>query len=245
MTEPVRPHILLVDDDATLTEMLRDYLAGEGFLVDALDDGEAGVAAALSGRYDAVILDVMMPRLSGIEVLRRVRAGSSVPVIMLTAKGDDVDRVVGLELGADDYVPKPYYPRELVARLRAVLRRRPNPNEPAPERTGMASAMLLECGALRVDLPARRALYEGREIELTASEFNLLATLLQSGDSVASKDDLSLKALGKSRASYDRSVDVHVSNLRHKLAASGVDGIEIETVRGIGYRVRAISQAPR
>src|SRR6187551_2430222 len=121
MTEAVRPHILLVDDDATLTEMLRDYLAGEGFLVEALDDGEAGVEAALSGRFDAVILDVMMPRLSGIEVLRRVRAGSNVPVIMLTAKGDDVDRVVGLELGADDYVPKPYYPRELVARLRAVL----------------------------------------------------------------------------------------------------------------------------
>jgi two-component system OmpR family response regulator len=150
---------------------------------------------------------------------------------MLTAKGDDIDRVVGLELGADDYVAKPYFPRELVARLRAVLRRRPaaGPAQPATD---------YSLGSLQVEVPTRRVTARAQPVELTASEFNLLIVLLQAGERVVTKDELSLKVLGRNRASYDRSVDVHVSNLRQKLAAAAPE-IEIETVRGIGYRIGA------
>ena len=221
--------MLVVDDDTYLTLMLSDYLKVEGFQVAAVHDAEAGVSQALSGDYDVVILDVMMPRLSGTEALRRIRADSAIPIIMLTAKGDDIDRVIGLELGADDYVPKPYFPRELVARLRAVLRRR-------PAASATQAAASYDLGSLYVDVPTRRVLAGSQPVELTASEFNLLAVLLQAGERVTTKDELSLKVLGRSRASYDRSVDVHVSNLRQKLAGVAPD-IEIETVRGIGYRI--------
>jgi two-component system OmpR family response regulator len=230
MTDAQEPRVLVVDDDTDLTVMLSDYLKAEGFQVTAVHDGETGVARALSGDYDAVILDVMMPRLSGTEALRRIRTDSPIPVIMLTAKGDDIDRVVGLELGADDYVPKPYFPRELVARLRAVLRRRPAASPP-PQ-----AAQSLDLGSLRVDIATRRALARQVPVELTASEFNLLVVLLQASDRVVTKDELSLKVLGRARASYDRSVDVHVSNLRQKLGVAAPD-IEIETVRGVGYRI--------
>jgi len=141
----------------------------------------------------------MMPRLSGTEALRRIRADSAIPIIMLTAKGDDIDRVIGLELGADDYVPKPYFPRELVARLRAVLRRRPAAD-------AVQAAASYGLGSLHVDVPTRRVLAGSQPVELTASEFNLLAVLLQAGERVTTKDELSLKVLGRSRASYDRSV---------------------------------------
>lgn len=221
--------MLVVDDDTDLTLMLSDYLKAEGFQVTAVHDGESGVSRALSGDHDVVILDVMMPRLSGSEALRRIRLGSAIPIIMLTAKGDDIDRVVGLELGADDYVAKPYFPRELVARLRAVLRRRPDAR-PLPVAT------ILSLGSLQVEVPTRRALARSQPVDLTASEFNLLVVLLQVGDHVATKDELSLKVLGRNRVSYDRSVDVHISNLRQKLAAAAPE-IEIETVRGIGYRI--------
>lgn len=221
--------MLVVDDDTDLTLMLGQYLAAEGFRVDAVHDGEAGASHALSGDYDAVILDIMMPRLSGIEALRRIRSSSAIPVIMLTAKGDDIDRVIGLELGADDYVPKPCFPRELVARLRAVLRRQPTSSAPS-------IATRYDLGSLHLDVQARRVLAGSERIELTASEFNLLAALLQAGECVMTKDELSLKVLGRRRASYDRSVDVHVSNLRLKLADTAPD-IQIETVRGVGYRI--------
>jgi two-component system OmpR family response regulator len=229
MTDAQAPRVLVVDDDTYLTLMLSDYLKAEGFQVAAVHDAEAGVSQALSGDYDVVILDVMMPRMSGTEALRRIRADSAIPIIMLTAKGDDIDRVIGLELGADDYVPKPYFPRELVARLRAVLRRR-------PAASAMQAAASYDLGSLHVDVPTRRVLAGLLPVELTASEFNLLAVLLQAGERVTTKDELSLKVLGRSRASYDRSVDVHVSNLRQKLAEAAPD-IEIETVRGIGYRI--------
>lgn len=232
MTDAQEPRVLVVDDDTDLTVMLSDYLKAEGFQVTAVHDGETGVARALSGDYDAVILDVMMPRLSGTEALRRIRTDSPVPVIMLTAKGDDIDRVVGLELGADDYVPKPYFPRELVARLRAVLRRRPAASPPP------SPAHSVDLGSLHVDIATRRALARQLPVDLTASEFNLLVVLLQASDRVVTKDELSLKVLGRARASYDRSVDVHVSNLRQKLGVAAPD-IEIETVRGVGYRIGA------
>lgn len=208
--------------------MLREYLAAEGIETSIVYNGEDGAQAALSGRHDAVILDVMLPRLSGVEVLRRVRRTSSIPVIMLTARGDDVDRVVGLEMGADDYVPKPVYPRELVARIRAVLRR--TSAEPTARRDGDVAL-----GGLSLSPSRRQAAWNGEPLELTATEFNLLEMLMRTPDEVVTKDALSEKALGRPRELYDRSVDVHVSNLRQKLAAAGGDAVQIETVRAIGY----------
>jgi two-component system OmpR family response regulator len=172
----------------------------------------------------------MLPQMNGMEVLQRLRRESQVPVIMLTAKGDNIDRVIGLESGADDYLAKPYYPRELVARLRAVLRRRPIANEP-PVR-------MLSCGPLKIDTEQRQGLIDGKPFSLTASEFNILTTLLRAGERISTKDELSRKALGKTWEPYDRSVDVHVSNLRQKMHLLG-NAVEIETVRGIGYRLKA------
>ncbi|MBO9518160.1 MAG: response regulator transcription factor [Porphyrobacter sp.] len=228
-----RPSILVVDDDVELSALLREYLESEGFAVETAFNGADGVEQALSGQHDAVILDVMMPRLNGIEALREIRKVSQIPVLMLTAKGDQIDRVVGLELGADDYVPKPHYPRELVARLRAVLRRTPRTDQQADDPLTM--------GPLEVQVAARRASWNEVPIELTPSEFNLLTVLLRSGDYVATKDALSLEALGRARQSYDRSVDVHVSNLRLKLEASSGGAVAIETVRGVGYRLQVAS----
>lgn len=223
-------HILLVDDDAELSAMLCEYLESEGFRVDTALTGTDGVRRALSGEHDAVILDVMLPRLSGIEALREIRQLSEIPVLMLTAKGDQVDRVVGLELGADDYVAKPYFPRELLARLRAILRRQAPVTDTHPAR--------LALGGLEVQPGPRRASWHHEPLELTASEFNILLALMQAGEDVATKDVLSLKGLGRARQSYDRSVDVHVSNLRIKLEAGSNGALGIDTVRGVGYRLR-------
>jgi two-component system OmpR family response regulator len=222
--------VLLVDDDVELSAMLRRYLETEGFAVGVDGSGGEAVEAARNGAYDLIILDVMLPNESGIELLRRIRAESDVPVLMLTAKGDGVDRVVGLELGADDYVAKPYYPRELVARIRAVLRRRGSGRQALRER--------LSFGGLHVDVPARRAEWQGRALVLTPSEFNMLAALMACGDQVATKDHLSSTVLGRAREVYDRSVDVHVSNLRQKLVAASGGALEIETVRAVGYRLK-------
>lgn len=226
------PQILIIDDDAELSGMLTEYLAGEGFGTAAAPNGEAGIKAAAAGHFDAVILDIMMPDISGIEVLRRLRQVSAIPIIMLTAKGDDIDRVVGLEMGADDYVAKPYYPRELVARLRAVLRRLP---------VARQGAGGLTLGALSLNQAQRDVRWAGAAFELTVSEFDMLEALLKAGDTVATKDDLSLTVLGRPRESYDRSVDVHVSNLRKKLAGVSGGQMEIETIRGVGYRLRVLS----
>ena len=223
-------HILLIDDDAELSGMLTEYLTGEGVQTTTAFNGEEGLTAALSGKFDAIILDIMMPGINGIEVLRRIRQTSTIPVIMLTAKGDDVDRVVGLEMGADDYVAKPYYPRELVARLRAVLRRQPSPDDKSDAGLGI--------GELTLHPGKRDVRWKGTLFELTASEFNMLESLIRAGNVVTTKEELSLTALGRTWESYDRSVDVHVSNLRKKLAAVSGGQVEIETVRGIGYRLR-------
>ena len=226
------PHILLIDDDAELSGMLTvEYLAAEGSeLPPPRSVGEDGAAAACSGQFDAVILDIMLPGINGIEVLRRVRQTSVIPIIMLTAKGDDIDRVVGLEMGADDYVAKPYYPRELVARLRAVLRRQTHSDRQVE--TG------LTIGDLGLHPGRREVRWSGALFELTASEFNMLEALARGGDVVTTKEDLSINALGRAWEPYDRSVDVHVSNLRKKLAAVSDGRLEIETIRGIGYRLR-------
>ncbi len=222
--------VLLVDDDVELASMLREYLQQEGFEVTAVHDGEAGATEALSGRYAIVVLDVMLPRLSGVEALRRIRTRSRVPVLMLTAKGDDVDRIVGLELGADDYVPKPCTPRELVARLRAILRR-----SEGGEALGRGGP--LSVGPLTLWPEKRRAEWDGQVIELTSTEFNLLALLAQNAGQVVSKAELSEQGLGRPLTRFDRSIDVHVSSLRQKVGKLADGRSCIQTVRGFGYQL--------
>jgi two-component system OmpR family response regulator len=217
--------VLLADDDVELSAMLKEYLEREGFAVTAVHDGEAAARAALAGNHQIVVLDVMMPRVDGIEALRRIRASSRVPVVMLTARGDDIDRIVGLELGADDYVPKPCTPRELVARLRAILRR---------VQPGGADSGPLQAGALTVWPEKRRAEWKGKSLELTSIEFNILEVLMRNAGRVVGKNEISEQALGRPLARFDRSIDVHLSAIRQKLG----DGASIiRTVRGMGYHL--------
>ncbi|MEN9503485.1 MAG: hypothetical protein RI964_2770 [Pseudomonadota bacterium] len=222
--------ILLVDDDIELTTMLKDYLQREGFLITAVNDGESAVRETLNDDYALVVLDVMMPGMTGIEVLSRIRIHSQLPVLMLTARGDDIDRIIGLELGADDYVPKPCMPRELVARIRAILRRtRPDPaaNNHEP----------LHVGVLTLTPEKRQASLHGDILELTSTEFNLLEVLVQQAGQTVSKNDLSSRALGRNLTRYDRSIDVHMSSIRHKLGNLPDGRSWIQTVRGIGYQL--------
>jgi len=222
--------ILLVDDDVELVEMLKEYLEQEGFDVTAAHDGEEGISEALSGQYALAVLDVMMPRLNGVEVLRRLRMESGMPVIMLTARGDDMDRVVGLELGADDYVPKPCTPRELTARIRAILRRTqgaPAENEPA----------MRVVGALVMWPGQRRAERAGKPLDLTSTEFNLLEVLAREAGRPVSKVILSEQALGRPLARFDRSIDVHLSSIRHKLGTLADGRSCIQTVYRLGYQL--------
>lgn len=223
--------ILIVDDDADLGKLLTEYLEAEGFETDVVHSGVQGTDEALSGTYDAVILDIMLPDRGGVEVLRMIRQASRIPVIMLTAKGDQVDRVLGLEMGADDYIPKPCYPRELVARLRAVLRR-------IDESTAQRGGDELQFGGLRMLAHQRKVDWNGTPVELTVSEFNCLEMLLRNDDRVVTKDEISEKVLGRAREPYDRSVDVHMSHLRRKLAQVAGNAVAIETVRGVGYRMQ-------
>jgi two-component system response regulator CpxR len=218
--------VLVVDDDAELCELLREYLQGEGFAVEAVGDGERGAAAALEGTADLVVLDVMLPGLSGFDVLRRIRAHSTLPVIMLTARGEDVDRIVGLELGADDYLAKPFNPRELAARIRAVLRRGAAAGGPT----------VVTVDDLELDAGARRVRRAGEAIELTGTEFSLLERLVRAAGTVVRRDALFREVLGRRAAAYDRSLDVHLSNLRRKLGPLPGGGERIATVRGVGYQ---------
>ncbi len=223
--------VLLVDDDLELCSMQGEYLSNEGFAVQMYHDGESGLEEALSGDYDLILLDVMMPKLNGIEVLRRLRIHSNVPVLMLTAKGDDIDRIIGLELGADDYVSKPCTPRELVARVRAILRRAD------PEKQDSGQLQPLKVGALAVSAASRSATWHDELLDLTSTEFNLLEMLCRRAGRTISKEDLSLHTLGRPLARYDRSIDVHVSNLRQKLGVLKDGRSPIQTVRGIGYQL--------
>jgi DNA-binding response OmpR family regulator len=222
-----RTHVLIVDDDQELCSMLAEYLGPEGFTVETAGRGSAALErVARGGALDLVVLDVMLPELSGFEVLRRLRSASRIPVIMLTARGDEVDRVIGLELGADDYLAKPFSPRELVARIRAVLRRMTA--EPQP----VAGA--LTWGPLRLDLRARRAEVDGRDLELTAAELRILELLVRADTRTVSREDLMLQALGRRLLPTDRSLDTHVSNLRRKLGKL-TDRVSVQSVRGSGY----------
>ncbi|HYD60917.1 MAG TPA: response regulator transcription factor [Noviherbaspirillum sp.] len=226
--------VLLIDDDVELVELLTEYLEQDGFSVQVAHDGQQGLAAALSGRHDIVVLDVMMPRLNGVETLRRLRQESQLPVLMLTARGDDTDRILGLELGADDYVPKPCTPRELSARIRAILRR----TKSAKSVTGDSSAPVhLVAGALEM-WPERRVMHwAGQAVELTSTEFNLLEILLRNSGKTVSKNELSEKALGRPLARFDRNIDVHMSSLRHKLGTLPDGRSCIQTVHRQGYIV--------
>ena len=222
--------VLLVDDDVELVEMLKEYLEQEGFDVAAVYDGETGVSEALSGLYAIAVLDVMMPRLNGAEALRRIRMKSTLPVIMLTARGDDIDRVVGLELGADDYVPKPCTPRELTARIRAILRRTQGAqaeDEPA----------ILTAGTLVMWPGQRRAEWAGKPLDLTSTEYNLLEVLAREAGRPVSKSVLSEQGLGRPLARFDRSIDVHLSSIRHKLGTLADGRSCIQTVYRLGYQL--------
>jgi DNA-binding response OmpR family regulator len=227
IAEHLMTAVLLVDDDRELTDMLSQYLAREGFEATAVHTGEEGELEALSGRYAIVVLDVMLPRLSGIEVLGRIRARSQVPVLLLTARGDNIDRIAGLELGADDYVPKPSSPGELVARLRAILRRVQPAVTPGGE--------VLKTGPLQLWPGKRQATWAGEGLELTSTEFSLLEALARQPGEVVTKQDLSLNALGRPLTRYDRRIDVHISSIRQKLGPRADGKAWIQSVRGLGY----------
>lgn len=221
------PNILIIDDDTELSEMLKEYLQPEGFELSCCFRGDEGAELAIHQNWDAIILDVMLPGMNGIEVLRKLRQHSLVPVLMLTAKGDDLDRILGLEMGADDYLPKPFNPRELAARLRAILRR---------QYQGTNGGDSLSCRSLQLLPGSRKASVNGNELELTSTEFNVLETLLRHAGQVVSKEILYESALGRPLSAYDRSIDMHISHLRRKLSQQD-ENLIIHTVRGAGYQL--------
>ena len=217
--------LLVIDDDVELCELLSTYLGGEGFAVDVAHTAGSGAERALSGQYALVVLDVMLSPANGFDVLRRIRASSTLPVVMLTAKGSPIDRVLGLEMGADDYLPKPFNPEELAARIRAVLRR----SAPRPPTTPMV------LGDLALDPGARRVSCRGRVVAVTAVEFDLLEVLARKAGQVVSREALVREVLGRAFSPFDRSIDTHVYNLRRKIGPLD-DGTErIKGIRGVGY----------
>jgi DNA-binding response OmpR family regulator len=229
---------LIIDDDQELCTLLAEFLQLEGFAASAVHDGAAALAHCREHAYDAIVLDVMLPGVQGLEVLRGLRSFSTTPVLMLTARGEDTDRIVGLEMGADDYLPKPCNPRELAARLRAILRRARGDSE-----SGLATGAGVSVGNTRLNVAARSATYSGEDLQLTAAEFNILRVLLDHAGSVVDKEQLCRQALGRSLSAYDRSVDVHISKLRRKLSARGGDSL-ILSVRGSGYQFAVAAGAP-
>lgn len=224
--------ILIIDDDTELCELLLEYLQSEGFDITAVYDGKGGLERALSETYGLIVLDVMLPGMNGFEVLQRIRSRSAVPVLMLTARGEAIDRIVGLEMGADDYLPKPFNPRELVARIRAVLRRT---RHVIDETTELLPPDRIIVGDIDLNRSTRIVHRNEEPIELTSVEFSLLEMLLQYAGRVVSREELAEGVLGRTLGAYDRSIDVHISSLRKKLGHQ-VDGMErIRTVRGAGY----------
>ena len=221
--------VLIIDDDEELCDLVSEYLTVEGFETTAVHDGEAGLQKALSGEYDLAILDVMMPKLNGFDVLKNLREKSGLPVLMLTARGDDMERIVGLEIGADDYLPKPFNPRELVARLRAILRRA------SAESNDHLPAEKITVDDLELSASSRSVKRDGEDLPVTSVEFDLLSALLRDAGRVVKKEDLSENVLERRLSPYDRSLDMHISNLRKKLGARADGSERIKTVRSVGY----------
>jgi two-component system response regulator CpxR len=220
--------VLLIDDDAELSKLLEEYLQSEQLHLDAAHDGPSGLQKALANQYAVVILDVMLPGMSGLDVLKQLRQKSSVPVLMLTARGSELDRILGLELGADDYLPKPFNPRELVARLRAILRRTSSAAAGSP-------AQPVHVADVELHPESRSVSCSGRPVTLTGAEFDLLYTFLRNPGKIISREDLTQAALGRPMSPMDRSIDVHVSNLRRKLGSYNGDQERIKAIRGSGY----------
>jgi two-component system response regulator CpxR len=218
--------ILLIDDDEELCELVSEYLTVEGFHVEAVHDGANGLEKAIEGSFDLAILDVMLPKMNGFDVLRNLRERSKLPVLMLTARGDDMERIVGLEIGADDYMPKPFNPRELVARIRAILRRVAENGEKGEK---------IQVEDVEVSISARSAKRGGEDLNLTAVEFDLLAALLREAGKVVKKEDLSETVLDRKLSPFDRSLDMHISNLRKKLGERDGGEERIKTIRSVGY----------
>lgn len=234
--------ILVVDDDLDLCELLAKYLRREGLEVDVAHDGKLGVERALSGDYTLVVLDVMLPGLNGFDALSSIRSKSSLPVLMLTARGDDIDRIVGLEMGADDYLPKPFNPRELIARIRAILRRSRLETD---ESLAPSSPERFSVGDVELDKGTRTVTRGGEQLPLTTVEFDLLEALMRSGGRIVTREELVKSILGRNFSPTDRSIDTHVSNLRKKLGHYS-DGIErIKTIRGVGYIYAKPGDLPR
>src|SRR5580700_6942935 len=233
-TGDTRPKLLIVDDDHELCSMLAEYLGPEGFATETVGTGPMALDRLVRGPVDLVVLDVMLPELSGFEVLRRIRATSAVPVIMLTARGEEVDRIVGLEMGADDYLPKPFSPRELVARIKAVMRRSAGDAGP------VTSASSVQWGPLKIDLRARCATVNDHNLELTGAEIRILEQLMRADAKAVTREELMTRALGRRLLPTDRSLDTHVSNLRRKLAKY-TDRVSLQSVRGTGYALALTS----
>jgi two-component system response regulator CpxR len=224
---------LLIDDDVELCALLAELLAREGFQVDSEHEGNRGLEKALRGACDLVVLDVMLPGLDGFEILRRLRQHSRVPVLMLTARGEDVDRIVGLELGADDYLPKPFNSRELVARIRAILRRL--------EARSASATGRVEVNGIALDPSTREVFRNGEAVDLTTFEFDILEMLLRGAGRVLSRDDLMEQMYNRKATAFDRSIDMHISHLRKKLETGRT---LIKTIRGVGYQfLRAPEEA--
>ncbi len=227
--------ILLIDDDTELSQLVIDYLTLDGFSLDHAADGVSGLAKAQTGAYQLVLLDIMLPGLDGLSLLRQLRQTSYCPVLMLTARGDDIDRIVGLELGADDYLAKPFNPRELSARARAILRR-----VELAQQSNTPQQPILELNGVTLNRQNRQVSCRGETLLLTATEFQLLEYLMSHVGTVISKEELSKQVLGKNLQQYDRSLDMHISNIRKKIAQFD-DSEKIQTLRGSGYLFMATS----
>ena len=233
-TEPLVT-ALLIEDDLRLANLTRDYLHKHGLLVTSLHDGDRGLEEALTNRFDVVLLDLMLPGRDGISVCQKIREHSDVPIIMITARGEEADRVLGLELGADDYVPKPFSPRELLARIRSVIRRARGQLGPKREP--------VQVGPLHMDPGSRRATLAGEDLDLTGYEFDLLMALAERAGRVLSREQLMEMARGNAEEAFDRSIDVHISRLRQKLGDNPRSPRLIKTVRGVGYQY--MNEEPR
>ncbi|MBB3289464.1 MULTISPECIES: response regulator transcription factor [unclassified Rhizobium] len=220
--------VLLIDDDTELTTLLSEYLVEEGFQVETSEDARVGIAGAADQSVDIIVLDVMMPRMNGIDALQRIRRLGNVPVLMLTAKGDDIDRISGLNLGADDYVAKPCSPGELVARIRAILRR-------AGSRLGDEN--ILQVGDLALYPTSRTAQWQGKPLELTGAEFNILEVLARNAGQLVPKQEISRRAFGRPLTPFDRRIDVHISSVRQKLGSRDDGTSWIHSIRGQGYQL--------